>query len=61
MLGSEEMLKIAGEYFQGAAIGGYETFFSAEGMEHLLETGELMELQGDFMPRAARIMALRGE
>lgn len=58
MLGNEEMLKIAGEYFQGAAIGGYETFFSAEGMEHLLNTGELMELQGDFVPRAPRDMLL---
>lgn len=46
-----EMLSIAREYFHGAAVGGYETFFTAEGLEHLLKTGELMELQGDFVPR----------
>lgn len=52
ILANEELMAIAGEYFNGAAIGGYETFFSAEGLEHLLNTGELMEIQGDFVPRA---------
>lgn len=58
MLQNEEMMAIAEEYFKGAAIGGYETFFSAEGFEHLMKTGELMELQGDFVPRVPRDMLL---
>ena len=56
ILQNQELMAIAGKYFQGAAIGGYETFFTAEGMEQLLNTGQIMELQGDFVPRVSREM-----
>ena len=52
MLEEPELQAIAQEYFSGAAVGGYETFYTLEGLKHVIETGEIMELQGDFVPRA---------
>lgn len=52
MLDTPELQSIAQEYFSGAAVGGYETFYTLEGLKHVIETGEIMELQGDFVPRA---------
>ncbi len=53
-----EMMEIAREYFLGSAVGGYESFYTLEGLRHLVETGEIMELQGDFVPRLRQEDAL---
>ena len=52
MLSDPQVQAISQEYFGGAMIGGYETFFTLEGLEHVIRTGEIMELQGSFVPRA---------
>lgn len=49
-----DIMGIAQEYFEGAAFGGYETFYTLGGLEHVINTGEMMELQGDFVPRIKR-------
>lgn len=51
LLQQPELMQIAQEYFDGAAAGGYETFYTLAGLEHVIQTGQIMELQGDFIPR----------
>lgn len=60
MLQDQRLQSIAAEYFVGAATNGYETFFTLEGLEHLINTGEIMELQGEFVPRAKQEDILEG-
>ena len=43
--------KIAELYFNSSNAFGYVNFFSVEGLVQLLKTGQIMELQGPFVPR----------
>lgn len=46
--------EIIDTYFGASSYGGYTTFFTLEGLMDLLETGVIMELIGDFVPRLSR-------
>ena len=50
----QDLSEIIDLYFNDSSIGGYTTFFTLEGLMDLLETGVVMELVGDDVPRLSR-------
>ena len=49
-----EMLAISQRFYEKATEGGCVSFFTEEGLRHLIETGEIVEMPGDFVPRGQR-------
>ena len=49
-----EMLEISRQFYEKATEGGCVSFFTEEGLRHLLETGQIVEMPGNFVPRGER-------
>lgn len=52
--GRKDLNEIIQLYFNASSLSGYTTFFTLEGLMDLLETGVIMELVGDDVPKLTR-------
>ena len=51
VLADESVQSTVAEYFENSLRGGYVCFFTVQGLRHLIEHGELTEIQGPEIPR----------